>query len=217
MFRFLIVEDVRLTRTLLEDLLNETFPGSHVDSAETVAQGLVLIEKASECYHAAILDFRLPQGIGASPEIDIRLCQEVRTRMRDVLVVHITGYMADRIVTDHINKAHNAPEDIRFMVSKSDPNWGSTLLNELERFLYSKRLNEGLDNLFGPEPTSPLMERRLRKEGHITHQLAGLKLDLEELWEKPLDDRLRSRVQKHFKYWESEGRFTLILPGSCDS
>jgi DNA-binding response OmpR family regulator len=132
MFRFLIVEDVRLTLTHLTDLLQATFPGSQVDAAETVSHGLALIQDASEPYHAAILDFNLPKDVGTSPTIDTTLCVTVRTRMREVLVVHITGYMEDRIVADHIIKAHNDPEDIRFMVSKSDPEWGSTLVNELE-------------------------------------------------------------------------------------
>ena len=211
MFRFLVVEDVRLTRTHLEELLKETFPGSHVDSAETVAQGRAFIQAATRSYNAAILDFQLPKDIGSSLEIDTTLCVQVRTRMRDVLVVHITGYMEDRIVADHIIKAHNDPEDIRFMVSKSDPKWGSTLLNELERYLYSKRINAALDDLFGPEPIPSRLERRLKKEGHITHQLALLKLNLEELWQKPLDDRVRDRVRRHFKRWEGD-RFTLILP-----
>ncbi len=217
MFRFLIVEDVTDTRTLLEDLFKATFPGSHVDSAETVSHGLALIQQSSVPYHAAILDFNLPKDVGTSATIDTTLCVAVRTKMRDVLVVHITGYMEDRIVADHIIKAHNDPEDIRFMVSKSDPEWGSTLINELERYLYSKRLNAALDDLFGPEPLPAQAERRLRKEGHVTHQLAALKIELEDLWHKPLDPKLRARVEKHFKYWEQENGFTLILPERANS
>jgi hypothetical protein len=74
-----------------------------------------------------------------------------------------------------------------------------------------------LDDLFGPELILAKAERRLRKEGHVTHQLAALKLDLEDLWQKPLDAKLRARVQKIFKYWEDERQFTLILPEGTSS
>ena len=214
MFRFLIVEDTELTQRQLVELLHETFPGARVDAASTVSHGLRLIQDARDPYHAAILDFKLPTDVGANAEIDTTLCVAVRSSMRDALVVHITGYMEDRIVADHIVKAHNDPEDIRFMVSKSDPKWGSTLLNELERFLYSKRVSAALDDLFGPEPKSAIAERRVRGGGHITQPLAVLKLELESVWHKPLDEKLRVRVQKHFKYWEEERRFTLVLPQS---
>ena len=46
MFRILIVEDIQSTLEELQALFCEEFPGSKIDTAETVAEGIQLIEEA---------------------------------------------------------------------------------------------------------------------------------------------------------------------------
>lgn len=212
MFRFLVVEDISDTLEGLVHLLKETFPRCSVLTAATVAQGLDRLRGAYQQnapFDVAILDFNLPRERGANTEIDVGLCDTARRLMPSLLVVHITGYMEDEKVVDHILNAHNGAEDRRFLVSKSDPRWGGTLIRELERYLYSGLLNSEMDDLFEPDAGAGV-GRRLKREGHVTHQLATLKLDLREYWEKPLDERVRDRVRRHFEV--QDGDFILRIP-----
>jgi CheY-like chemotaxis protein len=209
MFRFFVVEDVRAMLDQLLKLLQEAFPGCITESALTVAQGLLKVH-AKRPFDVAILDFKLPKDFGFNPEIDTSICEWIRSHTPETLIVHVSGYLEDDLVRKHVLSDHNEPESKQYLVSKSDPDWATELIVRIERYLYSKQIGAKMDELFGPEPEPRHPERRLRKEGHVTHLLADLKLDLEDFWLK-LDKHVQTRVQRHFDLIPQGNRFSFSL------
>jgi len=221
MFRFLIVEDNYDTLAQLTEIVREVFPDCVVDMATNIKKGLEHIERARMSgagYDAAILDFKLPKDVGVDVQADTSLCDSIRRVTPDVPVIHITAYVEDTVLFDHIRKAHQAPGDSRFiLISKNDSEWGTKLITELQRHLYTTRVTNAMDDIFGSEQPSVSGQRRLTRGGHLTHKLAALLAELAEHWEK-LDPRLQERVLRHFRRSpkESGGKFTLVLPISKD-
>lgn len=219
MFRFLVAEDVPDTLRQICGLLHDVFPDSEIDRATNVADARSLVQRrgdTGEPYDAAVLDFRLPRAVGSEFVIDTSVCAAISRSMPDVPVVHITSYTKDAEVLRHILETHQSTDAAPFvLVDKNQKTWGKTLVDELEKHLYSKRVSARLDGVFGHDVPSSRTERQSDKgRRHLTHELLTLVAELEQLWSKPLEERVRERVMKHFRH-SNQGagdRFTLRLP-----
>ncbi|OGW16671.1 MAG: hypothetical protein A3G93_00470 [Nitrospinae bacterium RIFCSPLOWO2_12_FULL_45_22] len=208
MFRILIVEDIELTLEQLEKTLSEEFPQSTIDTAETVKEGLERIEAAvdkGQHYHAAVLDFKLPEDKGKQDEVDESLCEKIRHEMPDIIVAHISAYPGDPKIQDHVKNYHlDRRDSSAALISKDEVDWPSELVKKLKEFLYGTRIEEQINNLFRKQPVSAYREPIYRRRtgtignGSVTHELAALFRDILENW-TALDDRLRTRIMSLFR------------------
>lgn len=208
MFRILIVEDDEKTLQQLKGLFTEEFPGSQIDTAETVTNGLKLIrmvEEANCIYDVTVLDFRLPQKQGDNDEVDESLCLAIRDRMRETLVCHITGHLTDPLVSGHIEKVHLGYSDPRAALISKLENviWPSQLIGKIKAYLYGTRIEKQIDRLFGENKTSavtaqrPAIRSSLNRNRGITQELATLCWEIQAHWHD-LDKSLQQRVQTIF-------------------
>jgi CheY-like chemotaxis protein len=209
MFRILIVEDISDTLEQLRMFFSERFPDAKVDAVETVAEGLESIKEAMESgrpYHAAVLDFKLPQDKGESPKVDESLCLEIRNRMSKALVAHITAYPDDPMVLRHLKNVGLDYRDPRaIFISKLEVDWPDQLVRKVKAYLYGTRIEKQMDELFGTDE-----QRAAAKRGRFsrpfsgsmggksaTHELAALFRDIAAHWDD-LDERSQGRIQKMF-------------------
>lgn len=201
MFRMLIVEDDQDTVDMLRMNLNLHFTvrglDPQIDAASTIAEARRLIESATRPYHAAILDFKVPADIGINAEVDVTICRLLIQQMRPPIVCHITSYREDNIVDEHLRIYHE--ERINsypsFALSKRDTSYVGTIIKNLKKALYGKRILEQLNRLFGEDPQGALS--RSAEAIEVTFELADLCRDIAWFWHD-LDESLQSRIQRCF-------------------
>jgi len=203
MFRILIVEDEPGTSEKLQSRLSAKIPEAQVDTAPTVRRAQELIgeaKKEREFYHAFVLDIRLPRDVGEPPLFDETLCKTIRAAMPKAIVAHISFFLDDNVVQDHMEHVHYEQIDRSFRLSKRDVEWFPKLEGKLRSFLYSISVEEQLNGLFGASE-SPEFEPRGRHESNsgrsVTHDLAELSRDISAHW-RYLDPDLQERIKKFF-------------------
>jgi CheY-like chemotaxis protein len=218
MFRILIVEDIKSTLEQLTAAIYDAFeeeqedgevrPCVRVYTAETVDDGKQIIEKAhadKRPFHAVVLDFKLPDRRGTMTEIDESLCLLLRQVMRDTLVAHITAYMDDERVQDHLRRIHQSQIDPHaFILEKTKARYVTELINKLKAFLFGRRIEEQLNMIFGEEKELSFAARgraiRLhsRSPRSLTVDMRTLRRDIVSHWHD-LDERLQEKIKQIFR------------------
>jgi CheY-like chemotaxis protein len=207
MFRILITEDEEGTSELLQEHLSEQIPEAEVECALTVKEAHRLIEEAynsRELYDAIVLDIKLPKDTGHFPEFDESVCRDIKGLMPKTIVAHISAYLDDKIVQEHIKRVHEQNIDRSFALSKRDVEYFLKLSSKLRTFLYGIRIENQMDKLFGQdeEPAFAARNRRQRvrvgDERSVTHELAALSRNIAAHWED-LDESLQARVKRTFE------------------
>jgi hypothetical protein len=215
MFRILIVEDIQGTLQEWVDTITEAFtePNGEVSvsihTAESVSDAKQKIEDAhykKRPYHAVILDANLPPEPNRPPKVDDSLCKLVRDVMKSTLVVHITIYDDDSVVKEHLRTFHQEQVDPRsFALSKSASD-SRKLVEKLRGFLYSMRVEEQMNSIFGQQTQLSFAARgrnridpqASRFERDSTLDIAALRRDIVAHW-SDLDARLKERIQLVFR------------------
>jgi len=182
-FKILVVEDE--AADALVRLLKQRIPDCDVDAFSDVASAKAAIAALADqggAYDVAILDFKLPKEPGEHAlNIDDSLCALVSHRMPDTIVVHISAYMKDPLVQEHINKAH-PPTRRGFSFDKNEQE-NSELILQVKQTLYGG-----------------VIERELRMlEGRPGWEGLRGRADLAALSTTALMDRLRQDVEKYWK------------------
>lgn len=205
MFRFLIIEDIKSTAEQLKALLAESFPDSRddIEVATTVREAQELTDRArDDFYDAVILDLKLPSEPGHYPEVDESLC--LRIKDKPTMVAHITAFLDDPRVQDHIRRVHTQElTPLSFVLSKREVQWASILVEKLKTYLFSSYIDQQMAEIFGGGTTvvaaSSAVRNHYRSRGHgcTTHRLASLCRDIEAQW-NVLDSGLKTRIRQKF-------------------
>jgi CheY-like chemotaxis protein len=202
MFRILIVEDVLHTLEELCSVLQEEFPTALVEMASTVEEGskkIAIAASSNQPFDFAILDFNLPARKGENPEINESLCREIKSKMPETLVMHITAFHEDPAVIKHIALHHARPNTPRAEIINKTDNTGKTgswvdkLLSEIKTNLIDRQLV----NLFGRQADMNDFRADKKHGGSLTHKLATLGRDITAYWHD-LDDPIKTKIQEYF-------------------
>lgn len=218
MFRILIVEDMEEDSQLLKDYVAKRLQEAHLEVAHNVQEGHGLVERAREqrrLYDAVILDFKLPCSAGEDEEIDESLCVEIGLLMPDAVVVHLTAFMKDEKVQEHMKLAHAQKVDKSAAFSKLDVTYPQQLVGCLRNYLYGARVESKLKKLapHADESAPPSRARRERAsliEGSLTHEVASLQREISAHWDD-YDERLRAKIKRVFQVAEHEGRWIVTV------
>jgi CheY-like chemotaxis protein len=156
---FLVVEDDDEARNLLVELLQESFPGSTVDQAITVAGALAEIQrcaKAGIVLDAAVLDFKLPLNLpGDNPETSEAACQMIRKTMgKTPFIVHISAFArTDSAIQDHLRCEHLNQGDTRVHFEEKFGEDAAVtprrILKTLKAETYGPPIEQQLEAIFG--------------------------------------------------------------------
>ncbi len=209
MFCILLVEDELHTREVLRDLLKEVFTGALIEIASTVEEGRQKIKAAASDnrpFDIAILDFKLPVGKGEFPDFDESLCKEIRDKMPDALVIHITRYHLEPFVTSHISAYHTGKNAPRVELIQKTDKWSEKLLGEIKAHLIKRQL----DSLFEGQIDTTEARKALRSGGSLTHALAALSRDIAAYWHD-LDDETKARIREYFELTEDKQQVRVNL------
>ena len=207
--RILIVEDAEETLNQLRQFVQESIPGLDIVVAKTIDEALCQLASAKHMgirFDVAVIDFMLPAAKGEQPEMDTRIRQELRTSMQDGLLVHITAYVHDTNVKEHMlkNDLGSATGPRSVLISKNHADWGNHVVTQIKRFLYGRRIRSQFYQLFGDrfDRTSSFdMKRyttRPASRRSVTHELAKLKQAIMEHWDC-LDDELQHQITEVFE------------------
>jgi DNA-binding response OmpR family regulator len=197
MIHILLVEDKSNTLEELYELLREVFPDALIETASTVAEGKDKIRTAAandQPFGIAILDFKLPTHKGLNPEIDESLCREIKSRMPETLVIHITAFHEDPAVARHITQYHTGINAPKVELIQKTAYWPEKLLSEIKTYLIRRQL----DILFEGQADVPETRKAKSSSGSLTHSLAALSRDITTYW-WDLDDATRERIGEYFE------------------
>ena len=229
MFRVLVVEDIESVLNRLATELQSAFLAPEGETllkvypAKSVKDGLTLIDEGharNRPFHAAVLDFKLPQSAGEDAKMDESLCLAIKRKMPNALVVHITSHSTDPFVANHINIYHLGGRGAEAEVLPKKAEWPTKLEAILKKFLYGTRIEQQLDRLFGADSAiTPYSSRtaflpsRSQGERSLTHALATLAREIEEHW-VDLDEGLQTRIKAIFRVdtYDDSVRVSLINP-----
>ncbi|HMG73131.1 MAG TPA: hypothetical protein VK582_06475 [Pyrinomonadaceae bacterium] len=233
MFRILIVEDDQGTFTAQMNAISRAFTeadgelGVSIHIARSVSKGKQTIEEAhrnKRPYHAVILDAKLPPEDGYPTQVDESLCLLIRDLMKSTLVAHVSMYGDDEKVKDHLRRIHQEQINPKsFALSKSATD-AIELIKRLRSFLYSMRVEEQMNSLFGQQVDLSFADKgrgrataqRSRIERDSTLDLATLRRDIVAHW-ADLDERLKERIRLVFRVDPNSTPVRISLVRSPDS
>ena len=207
-FRIFLAEDEDLFAQQLILLLRRAMPLARIERARTVSKGRKLIETAfrsGELYDLAILDFKLPANLGENPEVDEFLCRTLTHGMPSAVIGHITSFRGDKLVVEHVDRAHPPNRARGFVLDKLDADFGTKLVNETRQALYSQAVEAGIRDLLFPERADSSPEsgnRDVRTSGGSSTQHMDLMLDIIEAWPH-LSEAAKSVAKRYFEVDES--------------
>lgn len=215
MFSIFLVEDIETSRDELHQLLSEVFPGTTIDPASTVTEGLEKIKAAAAekwSYDIAILDFKLPVHTGETPKVDESICQAIKASMPTALVIHITSYSEDPQVVQHIRRYHTGKDGPRVEFTHKTAYWPEKLIAQIKTYYIEIQM----DRLFGPKGAPLVRDRKMY--GNIrdmTQPLATLTRDITGYW-KALDESTKERIHSYFNVNDEQApvRVSLRLPAA---
>ncbi|MBA3241710.1 MAG: response regulator [Acidobacteria bacterium] len=204
MFRILIVEDMDVVLQMLKERVAEDLPEALVEVALNVQDARESVERACESgklYDAVVLDFKLPESAGENAELDESLCEDVGLLMPDAVVAHLSAFMEDGKVLEHMKRAHDQNVDRSLRFSKLDVTWPEQLVGKLRTFLYGARVESKL-NKFVPRGDALASSGSKRDRlgeigGSLTHELASLQREIAAHW-SDYDDKLKARIERNF-------------------
>lgn len=205
MFSILIVEDDAPTNAALQRRLQRGLAGVQVDAVLSVDDAIQHLHEAkqrNEPYEAVVLDVNLPRAIGENPDMDVTLCGIVRSLMpRSTIIAHVSAYLDDPKVINHMKAQHDEQVDRAFRLSKQDSQWSASLESKLKMFLYGAQIEQQMDQLFGRDnsPDSSLRNRPgIGEDRSVTPKLAALSRAIETCW-SDLDANLQARIKRTFE------------------
>ena len=214
MFSILIVEDEKDTSELLQEQLTEQIPEARVECVMTVREAHEHIVEAYNnraLYDAVVLDISLPQNSGDYPQFDESVCRDIKSLMPKTIVAHVSAFMDDGRVKDHIKRVHDEEIDRSFRLSKGDDEWSLKLESKLKAFLYGIQIENQMNKLFGDddEPAFASRQRSTRAragdERSVTHELAALSRNIAAHW-VDLDAGLQARIRRTFEVTTKDDR-----------
>jgi DNA-binding NarL/FixJ family response regulator len=218
MFRILIVEDMVEDSRMLNDYVAEQLPEAQVEVANNVQEGRELLEgacKEGRLYDAVILDFKLPESAGEHEEINESLCVDIGLLMPDAVVVHLTAFMKDDQVQEHMKLVHAQRVDKSAGFSKLDVTYPQQLAGCLRNYLYGARVEGKLKKL-APHADEAAPLSRVRRdrasliEGSLTHEVASLQREISAHW-NDYDARLKAKIERVFRVAEHDGRWIVTI------
>lgn len=217
MFRILVVEDVEDVLQLLQEHIAEDLPEALVEVALNVQDGREAVERACEAgklYDAVVLDFKLPESEGENAELDETLCEDVGLLMPDAVVAHLTAFMEDAKVQEHMKRVHDQQVDRSLRFSKLDIDWPDQLVTKLKSFLYGARV-EGKLKKFVPRGDASAASTSKRDRvgdigGSLTHELASIQWEIAAHW-SDYDDKLRAKIKRAFEVTQHGERIIVTL------
>ena len=207
-FRIFLAEDNDQFAQQLILLLRRAMPLVRIERAHSVSEGGRLIEKAlqsGEPYDLAILDFKLPANLGEYPEVDESLCRRLTYGMPSAVIGHITSFREDKLVVEHVERAHPSNRARGFVLEKLDADFGINLVNESRGALFSLTVEAGIRGIFFPEGADSIPEIRIRDvrgSGGASTQHMDLILDIVEGWPY-LSEAAKSMVKRYFELDEN--------------
>lgn len=215
MLRFLIVEDDPVTQMLMSAMLRKAFPSARVDTAYAVDEATVLLRAAAAerfYFDAVILDYKLPPHRGLTAEGDDSLCRLVGESMRRALVVHVTAFIDDEALRDHLKQLHHqAIGPPGFFQPKLEAEWGFKVARQLQTYLYSEHVSKQVRQLFSPDPFDQVQDDDLCvPQRDATSALAALRRDVAAYWPY-LTTAVRDEVQQYLTVGEHDGERVVSL------
>ena len=139
--RILVVEDNPDTRRGIVELLLEEFPQAWIEDAGTIKDGrnLILKSRESEPYDVAILDFKLPLSEEDPLEVvDQSLCALMSTVNRKALVIHVTKYVQDKEILNHVQSHHQSGGPEIGFISKLKSDYPEQLEKQIRCYLVER-------------------------------------------------------------------------------
>jgi hypothetical protein len=195
---------------MIKELLNQAFPESVVDTAETIDKALHLLSLAHQeqiPYDAVSLDFKLPRKeLGEETVIDESVCEYIRLHFSGTLIAHISAFPDDPKIKQHIKLVHEGQKDRNdFYLSKLDPECGTQLVRRLKRDLYGNRIENELMEIFAPQPTSgsgKYLKRGGYGSGGLTRRHSLLLQDIVAHW-RELDISVQNKIREIYQVDDS--------------
>jgi len=217
--KILVVEDKPQINEDLARQIEKNIKEVVVHQAFTINEANDKIDRMirnKERYFAAILDFKLPKDTGYEPDFDFSICKELRHRMKQTIIIHITAFPEDPKILSHINEKHTSPrESVGKMLPKKKQGWRSSLINELKAHFYGLPIQRKLRRLF-PEKNLDNKQDRLyyRISGGLsscmTYQISELIGEITENW-KHLDSYFKAEIRCYFQVDETNDRIRVSL------
>ncbi len=210
-FRILLVEDEPEARRQMKTLLTTLIPDCKVkDYGDVTSATLAIKELAGgPPFDVAILDFRLPKTFGGKEEIDESLCALVREVMPDALIVHITGYLGEEPVKNHVNRLHPPHKPRGLILGK--PGNPPQDMSRIRSALYAQCIDRRLDELGRGLAPYVFRGRPELSSQSTTTLITDLCNDLSAYWPY-LDDQMKERLLQYFDHEESEGKPPRFFP-----
>jgi CheY-like chemotaxis protein len=215
--RILIVEDDTDTREQLAALFREVLSNAHITTAADVTDAHSHLQLALEKrrpFDIAILDFKLPRSLGEYSEIDESICCRIRDTMPGTLVAHVTGFLDDAVVREHIRAVHSPADPLGFVLDKSNADFATELVRQTQRYLYGAYIAKHLSELFdtgGADRTSRLAPAGSRgSSADISARLLTVTGAIALSWGL-LGSDIRHRVLNHFEVQEMGKSVQVVL------
>jgi CheY-like chemotaxis protein len=205
MYNALIVEDFEPTLKSLSRLLTSECDQLSVGSAKTIAEADAKIETAiSEGlpYDLVIVDYMLPKEAGLMPEPALALTSRIMDKLPEALIIQITAYRDDESLQKSLIHPMLTNPDPRLLFVEKTDDWSADVVRLALQRVLGDPIEEQLDNLFGPDPSSNSIRRsrsgRASGSRSMTQGLASLRALVGTAWEHispELQKRIRSKVK----------------------
>jgi len=134
------------------------------------------------------------------------LCQEIKSKMPETLVIHITAFHEDSAVIKHIARHHTGKNAPRVELIQKDAYWPEKLLSEIKAYLIEQQLN----SLFEKQAEANEARKASKSTGSLTHMLAALNRDIVAYWHD-LDDATKARIREYFETTEDKQQVRVTL------
>jgi CheY-like chemotaxis protein len=203
-YRILIVEDDKLFREQLAQLMAAKLPGSEIVAAADVQEALEFVREARKSgrpFLAAVVDLMLPQIHGSNPELDYAVESEI-FRMHGTLIFRITAFDSDAEVREYFDKARMRTSPRVLPVSKTEIGFSKRLIAEIKRDRVARQMAE----LFAV-PTG-----RVERRGSATLALAALMSDISLFW-SDFDEKDREPIREYFDVQEEPDGGVMVRMG----
>lgn len=217
--RVLIVEDSAPVLEQLKNCLEETFPDSHIETADNASDCRKVIREFCSrgiAFDVVILDAKVPTSPGENPEVDAQLCREIGQSLPQSLIVHFTAFAQDSSVQQRFNEHLKRLDKGRHvLVEKTQtPEYVDKLIHVITQHIYETAIQRRLQILFGPA-SRPLGigENPMASSVavvHVTQELSALQRDIAHSW-KHLSDLTRSWIESVFYVTETDHGVTVGL------
>lgn len=200
LFRLLLLEDDDDLREDLALVIPRRLPGTVVDAAGTVEEGLHLLETDRD-FALGLLDIRVPFRRGLQPEADPRVAEGLKRR--GVASLCFTGYRESPDVEHYLAKRKLTDPPIATISKQVTPEFLTLLMNEIRLWLVSTasaRVSASFRRIFSSTPDG------LRSG---TAPLMSLQQEIIDYWAY-LDETTRDEIKSRFVVDEQDGAIVTL-------